>query len=100
MTLSDDLMAPEVVHDPHSYYRGLRAESPVHWNDRWGGWVVTRYDDVVKVLRNAKSFSADRMAFLFQGRVRANGTPDEIRATEDEVVRQFVSGRAHGPISG
>lgn len=64
MTLSDDLMAPEVVHDPHSYYKDLRAESPVHWNDRWGGWVVTRYDDVVKVLRNAKSFSADRMAFL------------------------------------
>ncbi len=43
---------------------------------------------------------ADRMALLFQGKVRANGTPDEIRATDDDVVRQFISGRAHGPISG
>ncbi|MGD2101758.1 MAG: cytochrome P450, partial [Acidimicrobiia bacterium] len=61
---SDDLMAPEVIRDPHTYYHGLREADPVHWNDRWGGWVVTRYDDVVKILRNAKAFSADRMGFL------------------------------------
>ena len=64
MTVSDDLMAAEVIHDPHTYYRDLRSEDPIHWNDRWGGWVVTRYDDVVKILRDAQSFSADRMAFL------------------------------------
>ena len=62
--LSDDLMAPAVVHDPHSYYARLQATDPVHWNDRWGGWVVTRYEDVVAVLRNHDDFSADRMAFL------------------------------------
>lgn len=62
--VSDNLMAPEVVHDPHNYYHQLRDADPVHWNDRWGGWVVTRYDDVVKVLRDAESFSADRMGFL------------------------------------
>lgn len=61
---SDDLMAPEVIRDPHTYYHRLREADPVHWNDRWGGWVVTRYDDVVKILRNAKAFSADRMGFL------------------------------------
>lgn len=64
MSVSDDLMAAEVIHDPHAYYRGLRSEDPIHWNDRWGGWVVTRYDDVVKILRDAQAFSADRMAFL------------------------------------
>ena len=64
MTVSDDLMATEVIHDPHTYYHQLRSEDPIHWNDRWGGWVVTRYDDVVKILRDAQAFSADRMAFL------------------------------------
>ena len=67
MTVSDDLMAAEVIHDPHAYYRELRAEDPIHWNDRWGGWVVTRYDDVVRILRDAQAFSADRMAFLYEG---------------------------------
>lgn len=64
MTISDDLMAASVVHDPHTYYHELRGSDPVHWNDRWGGWVVTRYDDVISILRNANAFSADRMSFL------------------------------------
>ena len=62
--VSDDLMTAEVIHDPHSYYHLLREADPIHWNDRWGGWVVTRYEDVIKILRNAEAFSADRMGFL------------------------------------
>lgn len=62
--LSDDLMAPEVIVDPHSYYRQLREMDPVHWNQKWGGWVITRYPDVVQVLRDAKRFSSDRMGYL------------------------------------
>ncbi|MGE0552657.1 MAG: ABC transporter ATP-binding protein [Gemmatimonadales bacterium] len=36
---------------------------------------------------------ADRIAMLYQGRVRQVGTVDEIRHTDDEVVRQFIEGR-------
>ena len=43
---------------------------------------------------------ADRIAYLFQGKVIFSGTPDEVRACEDPVVRQFISGSAHGPIAG
>jgi phospholipid/cholesterol/gamma-HCH transport system ATP-binding protein len=35
----------------------------------------------------------DRVALLHEGRIRAHGTPDEIRASEDPVVRQFIEGR-------
>lgn len=42
---------------------------------------------------------ADRISMLYQGRIIASGTPDEMRAQENEVVRQFLSGRAHGPIA-
>lgn len=72
-TVSDNLMAPEVIRDPHSYYHQLRQADPVHWNDRWGGWVVTRYADVIRILRDADSFSADRMGYL------ARELPDEDR---------------------
>ena len=43
---------------------------------------------------------ADRIAYLFQGQILFDGTPEEVRASEDPVVRQFISGSAHGPIAG
>jgi len=62
--IHDDLMAPEVVTDPHTYYRTLRENEPIHFNEKWGGWVLTDYDDVVQVLRDQYRFSSDRMGFL------------------------------------
>jgi phospholipid/cholesterol/gamma-HCH transport system ATP-binding protein len=41
---------------------------------------------------------ADRIAMLFDGRIIIIGTPDEIRLSPDPVVKQFLSGRADGPI--
>ena len=34
---------------------------------------------------------------LYQGHVRALGTRDDIRSHPDEVVQQFINGRAIGP---
>jgi phospholipid/cholesterol/gamma-HCH transport system ATP-binding protein len=36
----------------------------------------------------------DRIAMLYQGRVRQVGTVDEVRNTADPVVRGFIEGRA------
>ena len=62
--LLDDLMTPEAIADPHASYHRLRTHDPVHWNERWGGWILTGYDEVVEVLRDTERFSADRMAYL------------------------------------
>jgi phospholipid/cholesterol/gamma-HCH transport system ATP-binding protein len=40
----------------------------------------------------------DYVAMLYQGRIQMRGTPDEIRGSEDPVVRQFVSGDLEGPL--
>lgn len=37
---------------------------------------------------------SDRIAMLYEGRVVQVGTPDEIRASDNHVVRSFVEGRA------
>ncbi|MDD5255759.1 MAG: ATP-binding cassette domain-containing protein, partial [Candidatus Omnitrophica bacterium] len=42
---------------------------------------------------------ADRVAMLYQGKVIAEGTPEEIEKSEHPVVHQFVNGLAHGPIT-
>ncbi len=41
---------------------------------------------------------ADRIVMLYQGRVEFDGRPDDVRSTDNQVVRQFVTGSATGPI--
>jgi cytochrome P450 len=52
-----NLNAPEVLANPYPLYTQLRNEDPVHWDPLLQTWVVTRYADVVTVLRE---LSADR----------------------------------------
>jgi cytochrome P450 len=60
----DDMMTREVMNDPHSYYHALRAHDPVYWNQKWGGWVLTSYNDIVKVLRDPAGWSSQRIKYL------------------------------------
>lgn len=43
-------------------------------------------------------FIADRITFLYQGRVLMVGTPDEIRNSENPIIQQFIHGRTTGPM--
>jgi cytochrome P450 len=45
--------------DPYSFYDRLRTEDPVHWSERFGSWLLTRYADVTMALRDAR-LSANR----------------------------------------
>ncbi len=42
---------------------------------------------------------ANRIAMLYNGRIVEVGTPDEIKNTEDPLVKQFVTGASKGPIT-
>ena len=51
------LLDPDVLADPYPLYARLRNEDPVHWDPFLHAWVITKYDDVMRVL---KTFSAVR----------------------------------------
>ena len=57
--LHEDLLAPDVVEDPYTYFGRLREGDPVHWNDLYQTWVITRYEDVVWSLRHPEFFSSE-----------------------------------------
>lgn len=42
---------------------------------------------------------SNRIAMLYEGKIVATGTPDEIRNTKDPVVHQFIEGLSQGPIT-
>lgn len=40
-----------------------------------------------------------RIAMLYEGRIIATGTPEEIKNSKDPFVHQFISGLSHGPMT-
>jgi len=45
--------------NPYPFYDRLRTEDPVHWSERFGSWLLTRYSDVAATLRDSR-LSANR----------------------------------------
>ena len=59
MQLADvDALSPENVENPYALYQLLRDESPVHWDANLEVMLVSRYEDVVAVLRDPETFSS------------------------------------------
>jgi cytochrome P450 len=58
IALQDDMFTPGVIADPYSYYGRLREEDPIHWNDTYALWVITRHDDVTWMTRHNELFSS------------------------------------------
>ena len=56
---------PATINDPIPHLRRLQQSEPVYWSDVLRGWVITRYEDVKRVLRN-DNFSADRISPFFE----------------------------------
>jgi phospholipid/cholesterol/gamma-HCH transport system ATP-binding protein len=64
-----------------------------HLNDALGTTSVVVTHDVYESLK-----IVDYLYFVSEGRIIASGTSDEVRASTDPFVRQFVDGEAVGPV--
>lgn len=53
----------QLDHDPHPVLAALREREPVSWLSSFGGWLVTRYDIAVHVMRDADTFTVDDPRF-------------------------------------
>ncbi len=51
------LISDEFLRDPYPTLRQLQEEAPVFWSESIGGWIVTRYDDVMVTFRDVAHFS-------------------------------------------
>ena len=62
-------------------------------NDALGATSIVVSHDVSECLQ-----IVDYLYFMSAGRIVGEGTPDEVRASKDPFVRQFVHGEADGPV--
>jgi cytochrome P450 len=49
-----------VVAGPNAFYQALRSEDPVHFDEKLGMWLVSRYEDLQTVLRDPHTFSVQK----------------------------------------
>src|SRR4051794_17448295 len=52
-----DPWAPEHLADPYAVYARMRTHDPVHWNERRRLWFITRYADMLPVLKDHERLS-------------------------------------------
>jgi cytochrome P450 len=57
-TVQDNLFSPDVIANPYAFYGRLRGEDPVHWNETYALWLITRHDDLVWLTRHHELFSS------------------------------------------
>ncbi|WP_433206443.1 cytochrome P450 [Nocardia sp. CA-107356] len=55
--LFNPLVEPQ-LNNPYPFYARARKEEPIFFSDLLGAWVLTRYDDVVSILRQPDIFSS------------------------------------------
>jgi cytochrome P450 len=77
-----DLLRPEVLANPYPLFRRLRREDPVHEDPQGRGWIISRYDDVEKVLADRR-FSAQRTLLAGNGE-------DTSSAVQAALARQML----------
>ncbi|MDY7226043.1 cytochrome P450 [Hyalangium rubrum] len=54
------LMTRQFQVDPYPTYARLRDEAPAYFSEGWGGWILTRYQDVQAGFKDTRRMSSNR----------------------------------------
>jgi cytochrome P450 len=83
--LKYDILSPAFFADPYPTLRRMRAEEPVFWHPLLRSWVLTRYSDIARVLRDSRCEFSNSKVEQF-----GVGAPESVRDKLD-VFNSFVS---------
>lgn len=85
--LDEKLVSRAFYQDPYPFYDQLRAETRVAWSEVLGGWILTRYEDILETLHGTRHFSS-------QGRMLAalHRLPSERRSHLGPFENHFTVG--------
>lgn len=56
------LADPLIQAQPNAFYRAMRLNDPVHYDEKLKMWLVSRYEDIIEVLRDPITYS-DKLGF-------------------------------------
>ena len=70
-----DPLSPEQLADPYPTYAALRASAPVFFDAKHDLWIVSRYHDILAIVRDTKTFSSHNAT-----RASTRPLPSEVQA--------------------
>ena len=95
MTAVDfDPFSTDFFDDPYDTYRALRDHAPVYYNERYGFWALSRFEDVAAAHRDWRTFSSSHGVTLHELRrleFHARGNIIYLDPPEHERLRNLVS---------
>jgi len=65
--------------DPYPMYRELRDRAPLHYSPDSATWTVSRYDDVVAVLKDTEVFSSKTRGGQMESRIESLSTAEKLQ---------------------
>lgn len=87
-----EIFSPEFQIDPYPLYARMTEDFPLFWHEGLQAWIVTRFQDVVSVLKDNTTFSTapyDQMAAGIHGRTIVNMDGTEHSSKRALVVPAF-----------
>ncbi|HSB00320.1 MAG TPA: cytochrome P450 [Anaerolineales bacterium] len=61
-----NLKHPQVRANPYPFYAQLRSQDPIHWDEEFGFWVLTRYADIASVYQDPRFSRAQGLQSGFE----------------------------------
>lgn len=84
-----------IFDDPYPFYAQLRENDPVHFHEAIQAWFLLRYEDVVRCLKDAVTFSSARLRAMLAPQLSGTAI-DSLRFYQYEVDNMlFCDGERH-----
>jgi cytochrome P450 len=88
-----DHLSPELAQSLHETLARMRDDHPVAYSEEHGGfWVVTRYEDVLRVAQDWRTFSSARGVSVPDTKMVVRAIPEHMDPPEHRVYRRLING--------
>ena len=87
-----DHLSPAFAADPHATFARMRERHPVAWSDEHGGfWVVTGYEDVLRVAQDWRTFSSAEGVSVPPPPAKVNAIPEVMDPPRHRQYKRLIS---------
>jgi cytochrome P450 len=91
VTFHFDPAQPNFVDDPYPVYKVLRDEWPAYHDENTGCWLISRYDDVRRVLMDTTTFSSAKGNTIIDSPLRVGKTMGSMDPPRHDELRRVIT---------